>query len=53
MEQKKYYVYMLRCKDNSIYSGFTVDLDKRIETHNSGKRCKIYKSKKAGGISLL
>lgn len=52
-EQKKYYAYMLRCKDNSIYSGFTVDLDKRIETHNSGKRCKIYKSKKAGGISLL
>lgn len=39
-QKKKYYTYMVRCKDNSIYSGFTVDLDKRIETHNSGKGAK-------------
>ena len=26
-----YYIYMLRCKDNSIYTGITTDLQRRIE----------------------
>jgi len=42
---KKYYAYMLRCKDNSIYSGFTVDIDKRVETHNSGKGAKYTRAR--------
>lgn len=28
-----YYIYMLRCKDNSIYTGITTDLQRRIEEH--------------------
>ncbi len=31
-----YYVYMLRCKDNSIYTGYTPDLEGRMEEHFSG-----------------
>lgn len=31
-----FYVYILRCKDNTLYTGFTVNLEKRIETHNKG-----------------
>ena len=27
-------VYMLRCADDSIYSGITVDLERRIDEHN-------------------
>lgn len=30
-----YYTYMLRCSDNSIYTGMTSDLEKRIEEHMS------------------
>ena len=30
-----YYTYMLRCKDNSIYTGITNDLNKRMEEHFS------------------
>ena len=30
-----YYTYMLRCADNSIYTGMTNDLDKRINEHLS------------------
>lgn len=30
-----YYTYMLRCKDNSIYTGITNDLNKRISEHFS------------------
>ena len=28
-----YFVYMLRCKDNSIYTGMCSDLDKRMKEH--------------------
>lgn len=27
------FIYMLRCKDNSLYTGITVDLKKRIRQH--------------------
>lgn len=30
-----YYTYMLRCSDNSIYTGMTNNLEKRIEEHMS------------------
>lgn len=30
-----YYTYMLRCADNSIYTGMTNDLEKRLEEHMS------------------
>ena len=28
-----YYTYMLRCEDNSIYTGMTNNLEKRLEEH--------------------
>lgn len=28
-----YYIYMLRCKDDSIYTGITTDLDRRMKEH--------------------
>lgn len=30
----RYFVYMVRCSDNSLYTGFTNNLDKRIKQHN-------------------
>ena len=42
---KKHYAYMLRCRDNTIYSGYTVDLDRRVETHNSGKGAKYTRAR--------
>ena len=35
-----WFVYLLRCSDNSLYCGITNDLEKRIEVHNSGKGAK-------------
>lgn len=31
-----FYVYILKCKDCTLYTGYTVDLEKRIDTHNKG-----------------
>ncbi len=30
-----YYLYILRCSDNSLYCGQTNDLKRRVEEHNS------------------
>lgn len=32
-----WYVYILECSDNSLYTGITKDLDKRIYDHNHSK----------------
>ena len=32
-----YYVYILRCKDGSYYTGHTKDVKKRFEIHKKGK----------------
>jgi putative endonuclease len=30
------WVYMLRCRDGSLYTGWTVDLDRRLARHRAG-----------------
>lgn len=30
------YVYLLRCADDSLYCGWTIDLDKRLAAHSAG-----------------
>jgi len=30
-----WYVYILRCADNSLYTGITTDVNRRLEEHNS------------------
>ena len=38
-----YYTYMLRCEDNSIYTGMTTDIKRRFEEHLSkDKKCAKY-----------
>ena len=38
-----YYVYMLRCKDNSLYTGITTDIERRMEEHFSkNDKCAKY-----------
>lgn len=39
------YVYMLRCRDDSLYCGWTTDLESRIIQHNSGKGAKYTRSR--------
>ena len=36
----KYYIYILLCSDNTYYTGFTTDVEKRLEEHNLGKGAK-------------
>ena len=34
---KIFYFYIVRCADDSLYSGITTDLKRRVEEHNSDK----------------
>lgn len=39
-EQDSFYVYIVECCDQSYYTGWTINLKKRILTHQSGKGAK-------------
>ena len=39
------WVYMLRCADGSIYTGWTNDLEKRLEAHSSGTGSRYTRSR--------
>ena len=40
-----WYVYMLRCRDGSLYTGYTDDIDRRAAVHNAGKGGKYTRSR--------
>ncbi len=35
-KQKSWYVYILRCADDTLYTGITTDPDRRLGEHNAG-----------------
>lgn len=42
-EKNMNYTYILKCNDNSFYTGWTNDLEKRVACHNQGKGAKYTK----------
>ena len=42
------YVYILRCADGSLYTGWTVDLDRRLAAHAAGTGEPLHASAAAG-----
>ncbi len=44
-------VYILRCKDGSLYTGIAVDVDARLEAHRSGKGAKYTRGR--GPLELV
>lgn len=39
------YTYILKCKDGTLYTGWTNDLDKRVKAHNEGRGAKYTRSR--------
>ncbi|MFP4111897.1 MAG: GIY-YIG nuclease family protein [Candidatus Woesearchaeota archaeon] len=50
-KNKKWCVYILECMDESLYTGITNDLEKRMAAHESGNGSKYVKRK--GFLQLL
>ncbi len=41
-----WWVYILRCRDGSLYSGITNDIDQRLEAHNQGTGAKYTRGRR-------
>ncbi len=42
----RFFVYILRCRDGTFYTGYTPDLDRRLELHNAGQGAKYTRSRR-------
>jgi len=45
------FIYIIKCKDDSLYTGWTNDLEARIKAHNEGRGAKYTKGR--GPVELL
>lgn len=43
---KLFYVYIVKCSDSTFYTGYTVDLNRRLETHNKGLGAKYTRGRR-------
>ncbi len=48
---KVWYVYILRCRDGSLYCGIATDVTARLEVHRSGKGAKYTRGR--GPLELV
>jgi putative endonuclease len=40
-----WYVYVVRCNDDSLYTGITTDVERRLAEHESGRGAKSLRSR--------
>lgn len=39
------YAYLVRCSDDSLYAGWTNDIEKRLKSHNAGTGAKYTRAR--------
>ena len=49
--EKTWYLYILRCRDGSLYTGITDDVQRRLVAHKSGKGAKYTRGR--GPLELV
>ncbi|MBN1574816.1 MAG: GIY-YIG nuclease family protein [Deltaproteobacteria bacterium] len=45
-KSKKWFVYILRCSDDTLYCGVTTDVERRVKEHNSGTASRYTRSRR-------
>ena len=48
---KRWYLYILRCGDGTLYTGITTDIETRLSQHRSGKGAKYTRGR--GPLELV
>lgn len=51
--ETNWYIYILRCEDESLYTGIAIDYRKRLNKHISGKGAKYTRNKKVKKLEAL
>lgn len=41
-----HYVYILRCRDGTLYTGYTTDVERRLDEHNAGTGAKYTRGRR-------
>ena len=44
-QSNNFYFYVLQCSDNTLYAGYTNDVERRVAVHNAGKGAKYTKAR--------
>jgi putative endonuclease len=47
------WVYLLRCRDGSLYTGWTSNLDRRLARHSAGKASRYTASRRPVELALV
>ena len=50
MSSRSWYVYIVRCSDDTLYTGVSTDISRRVSTHNSGRGAKYTRSRRPVSI---
>jgi len=48
-----YFVYIVKCKDDTLYTGWTTDIENRLTKHNQGKGAKYTRSRYPVALQYL
>lgn len=46
MQENKFFVYILLCEDQTLYTGYTNHLEKRVSAHQNGKGAKYTRGRR-------
>lgn len=46
VRRQKWFLYILRCADGSLYTGITNDLDRRLRLHGAGKASRYTRTRR-------
>ena len=49
--ENNWHLYILRCKDDTLYTGITTDVEKRLEAHRLGRGAKYTRGR--GPLALV
>lgn len=44
--EKNWQVYIVRCSDDTLYTGITIDIEQRLEAHNEGRGSKYTRARR-------
>ena len=47
------YAYLVRCSDNSLYAGWTNDIEKRVKAHNDGNGARYTRRRRPVTLAYL
>jgi putative endonuclease len=52
LDEKAWFLYVLRCADDTLYTGTTTDISRRIDEHNT-KKCGAKYTKTRRPVELI